>query len=128
MALSILLLPYSHSILGRMRDKLHIIVIATLSILVHPGAFAQEPTEISRYEDCMGLAIDKPAEALNIALLWQENAGGAPARHCEAISLFNLAEYGEAGARFELIAEDIRVGRGMPTIAGTQSGADKVIA
>lgn len=80
-----------------------------------------------RYNKCMRLASDKPVEALNIALLWLENSGGAPAKHCEAVSLFNLAEYGEAAARFELIAADIRFGRGMPTVGGRKFSADPMM-
>ena len=91
------------------------------------NAPAAEPSEIDRYEDCMTQASSKPAEALNKALVWKEQEGGAPARHCEAVSLFNLAEYGEAAARFELIAADIRVGRGMPQVNGKKYAADKVM-
>lgn len=110
-----------------MKVKLQITLAALVCILSQMGALAQETSETSRYNSCMQMARDKPAEALNVALLWIEDMGGAPARHCEAVSLFNLAEFGEAGARFELIAEDIRVGRGMPTVGGKKYAADSVM-
>lgn len=81
-------------------------------------------TQEDRYGKCMNLASSKPSEALNLALIWKEEGSSAPARHCEAVSLFNLAEYGEAGARFELIADDIRIGRGMPVVNGNKQSAD----
>ena len=110
-----------------MKVNLQIKLAASLCIFMHASALAQEPTAANRYDDCMQMANEKPAEALNIALLWQEDMGGAPARHCEAVSLFNLAEFGEAGARFELIAEDIRVGLGMPTVDGKKYAADSAM-
>lgn len=110
-----------------MNIKLQIPLLALFLFTIQETTLAQDVSETSRYDACMQMAHDQPAEALNIALLWQEDMGGAPARHCEAVSLFNIAEYGEAGARFELIAEDIRVGRGMPVVDGKKTAADSVM-
>jgi len=104
--------------------KLQIMMAAAVILSQTIGLAAQEQSQSSRYDDCMRQANENPAEALNTALLWQESGGGAPARHCEAVSLFNIAEYSEAAARFELIAGDIRVGHGMPKIVGVAQAAD----
>ncbi|MFC3053710.1 tetratricopeptide repeat protein [Kordiimonas pumila] len=71
-----------------------------------------------RYIACLDMAAVAPDKAINEALVWQTSGGGVPARHCEAIGLFHLHEYGEAAMRFELIAEDMRVGKGMPVRDG----------
>lgn len=110
-----------------MTIKLQITLLTLFWFAMQVPALAQDVSATSRYDACMQMAQDDPAQALNIALLWQEDMGGAPARHCEAVSLFNLTEYGEAGARFELIAEDIRVGRGMPVVDGKKTAADSAM-
>ncbi len=110
-----------------MNIKLQIALLTIILFFTQIVVLAQDTSETSRYDTCMQMAHDNPAEALNVALLWQEDMGGAPARHCEAVSLFNIAEYGEAGARFELIAKDIRVGRGMPMVDGKKTAADSAM-
>jgi len=75
---------------------------------------AQSGAEEKRYSDCMDLAKQTPDKAINKALVWQNEHGGIPARHCEATGLFHLKEYKEAAARLEAIAEDMRIGKDMP--------------
>jgi len=77
----------------------------------------------SRYDICLDMAERTPDRAINEALIWQNEQGGIPARHCEALGLFYLKEYREAAARLEKIAEDMRIGRGMPTRRGTRQTA-----
>ncbi|WP_262693483.1 tetratricopeptide repeat protein [Kordiimonas aquimaris] len=60
------------------------------------------------------LAEAAPDRGINMALEWQLVNGGVPAKHCEAVGLFFAREYSEAAARLEGIAEDMRIGRGMP--------------
>lgn len=67
-----------------------------------------------RYNRCISLAQRAPDQGINAALEWQLLGGGVPARHCEALALFFDKEYSEAAARLEAIAEDMRIGRGMP--------------
>lgn len=75
---------------------------------------AQSGADEQRYTDCMDLALRAPDKAINRALVWQNEQGGIPARHCEALGLFYLREYEEAAARLERIAEDMRIGKDMP--------------
>lgn len=70
--------------------------------------------EGKKYDQCIALAESAPDRGINMALEWQLNAGGVPARHCEAVGLFFAREYSESAARLEAIAEDMRIGRGMP--------------
>ena len=67
-----------------------------------------------RYRACVDMIDRSPDKAINLALEWQAAGGGVPARHCEALGLFHLQEYAESAARLMRIAEDIRVGKGMP--------------
>lgn len=77
------------------------------------GVRADEGGE-ERYRACVDM-IDRSADsAINLALEWQAAGGGIPARHCEALGLFHLHEYTESAARLMRIAEDMRVGKGMP--------------
>lgn len=79
---------------------------------------AEESRDELRYSACLDLAALAPDKAINDALVWQNEAGGIPARHCEAIGLSHMKEYAEAAIRLEKIAEDMRVGRGMPVRFG----------
>jgi len=67
-----------------------------------------------RYSLCLDLVEKAPDKGINNALEWQLDGGGVPARHCEALGLFYAEEYSEAAVRLEGIAEDMRIGRGMP--------------
>ena len=82
------------------------------------AAHAQGGAEEARYANCMDVAARAPDKGINLALVWQNEGGGIPARHCEALGLFHLQEYGEAAARLEKIATDMRVGKDMPVRLG----------
>jgi tetratricopeptide (TPR) repeat protein len=77
-----------------------------------------------RYADCMDLAERAPDKAINMALIWQNEHGGVPARHCEAYGLYVAGEYEEAAVRMEQIAEDMRTGKDMPVRMGRRMVAD----
>ena len=67
-----------------------------------------------KYAHCMTLAEKSPDQGIAYALAWQADHAGVPARHCEAVGLFHLKEYGEAAIRLEGLVEDMRTGRNMP--------------
>ena len=80
-----------------------------LAALLLPGgpALAQIEEKIDhafQYESCMKLAQSLPEEAYESALAWQDRGGGAPAQHCAAVALLALAQYRDAGERFEALA------------------------
>ncbi len=79
------------------------------------GATAQSAIEDeNRYGRCIDTAERAPDRGINLALEWQLEGGGVPARHCEALGLFFAGEYSEAAIRLENLADDMRIGRGMP--------------
>lgn len=94
-----------------------ILVLAGLASLNAGPLLAKQKTEEDqrdRYSICLGLAEKAPDRGINNALAWLLDGGGVPARHCEALGLFYAGEYSEAAVRLEGIAEDMRIGRGMP--------------
>lgn len=76
-----------------------------------------------RYSTCIALAEKAPDRGINMALEWRLDGGGVPARHCEALGLFYGEDYAEAAVRLEAIAEDMRIGRGMPVRGDTRATA-----
>lgn len=97
-----------------------IISLATLAIFTGlTSSFAvvaqtAETEEEDRYRKCVDTAERAPDRGINLALAWQLEGGGVPARHCEALGLFFAEEFSEAAIRLEKIADDMRIGRGMP--------------
>ena len=76
------------------------------------------PSGEDRYSFCMDMAENAPDKGINLALVWQTEGGGVPARHCEAVGLYYAGEYGESALRLQHIAEDMRLGRDMPLNGG----------
>jgi len=102
-----------------MKDHINICFIVGAALLSYqPAATAQSVAEEVRYGNCIDTAAQAPDKAINLALVWQNEGGGVPARHCEALGLFHLHEYNEAAVRLEAIAKDMRVGRDMPVRLG----------
>lgn len=94
-----------------------LLVLTGLASSITGRAHAGQPSEDEqedRYGVCLDLVEKAPDKGINNALVWQLEGGGVPARHCEALGLFYAGEYSEAAIRLEGIAEDMRIGRGMP--------------
>lgn len=99
------------------RPAATLLVLAGLASLNAGSALAGQSAEAAqedRYDLCLDLVEKTPDRGINNALVWQLEGGGVPARHCEALGLFYAGEYSEAAIRLEGIAEDMRIGRGMP--------------
>jgi len=60
-----------------------------------------------RYGDCMALARSEPKRGLETARAWENAGGGAGARHCRAIALFELGDHVEAGKQLEALAREM---------------------
>jgi tetratricopeptide (TPR) repeat protein len=56
------------------------------------------------YQACLALARTNPEKSIELAGKWVGLGGGEPARHCQALSLVGLKEYGEGATRLEEIA------------------------
>ena len=105
---------------AQMNSRSTLLISAAFASLLVISAEARAQTGgEERYRDCVTMIDRSPDKAINLALEWQASGGGVPARHCEALGLFHLQEYAEAAARLMKIAEDMRVGKGMP-VRGNQ--------
>src|SRR5688572_26720358 len=96
-------------------------VTAVLAILAGPalgatGNAATKPTQSlsptpdienpsHTYEVCLMTAKNEPEKGFEMAGKWQTLGGGPPAKHCEAIALIGMKEYGEAATRLEALAK-----------------------
>lgn len=99
--------------------------IAVFSLFASPfAAFAQTAeSDETRYSRCVDTVERAPDRGINLALEWQLEGGGVPARHCEALGLFFAGEFSEAAIRLENLADDMRIGRGMPVRGDERSTA-----
>lgn len=81
-----------------------------------------------RYDACLTLAEGQPQKAIDTAFAWDAEVGrSALARHCLAIALSRLGQHQVAAERLEVLAEEMRLGRGMPLIDGARLSADPVL-
>lgn len=85
-----------------------------LLLLAAPAALAAPPRsdrpapDDQQYQNCLTLAARRPEEAFDTALAWRDRGGGAPARHCIAMALVQLKQYGDAADRLEKLAVELR--------------------
>lgn len=101
--------------LARMKTMPTLLIsLAIATTMLSPLRVSAAEGGEERYRDCVDMIDRSPDKAINLALEWQAMGGGVPARHCEALALAQLEEYAESAARLMRIAEDIRVGKGMP--------------
>lgn len=59
------------------------------------------------YASCTALVRTDPKAAADRASQWETQGGGQPARHCAAVALFAMGEFGEAAVRLEALAQDM---------------------
>jgi tetratricopeptide (TPR) repeat protein len=59
------------------------------------------------YRHCLAEARRDPETGFEAAITWRDEGGGPPARHCVALALFNLGQYGEAAKRLEELAGEM---------------------
>ena len=59
------------------------------------------------YATCMRLARVSPHEGFESALAWIDSGGGGAAKHCAAVALFSMGQYGESAVRFRDLALSI---------------------
>jgi tetratricopeptide (TPR) repeat protein len=90
-----------------MRIPKPILFLAILALASGPVA-AEEIVPAREYAKCMELAQSNPEQGFEMAVSWRGLGGGDAARHCEAVSLFGLGHYDEAGRRLEELAQTLR--------------------
>jgi tetratricopeptide (TPR) repeat protein len=54
-----------------------------------------------RYAECIALAESDAERAFDSAMVWRDEGGGVPARHCAAVALFAMGQYAEAASRLD---------------------------
>lgn len=57
------------------------------------------------YQVCLNLAHSQPDKGIELAGKWVSLEGGEPAKHCQALALIGLGDYGEGATRLEDIAK-----------------------
>lgn len=80
-----------------------------------PAARAQDETtdadrnaefqNAQEYTACMALAQRQPEDALGSAEAWEQAGGGDAARHCAAVALIGMGQYGDAASRLEQLGQ-----------------------
>ena len=68
-----------------------------------PDPDLRNPTRT--YQMCLQLAHRQPDKGIELAGKWIGLGGGEPAKHCQALSLIGLKEYGEGARRLEEVAQ-----------------------
>ena len=63
-------------------------------------------TGSGRYEACLATVARDPDKGFDEALIWGDQGGGVPARHCAALALFELGHHGEAAKRLGDLARE----------------------
>ncbi len=63
--------------------------------------------EEQRYETCVRLTRSAPDRAYEEARSWEVLGGGLPAKHCVALALYAMGQYGEAAAMLESVAQEL---------------------
>jgi tetratricopeptide (TPR) repeat protein len=87
--------------------------LAGLACMMAGPAAAAEQTEeqaARQYASCIAQAESDAEAAFDQALAWRDMGGGEAAEHCQAKALFYLEQYGEAGRRFEALAQKVKTG------------------
>jgi len=95
----------------------YVVLIAALTLA--PVAFAAEQQQnlapdpdlndpVFTYNFCLALTKEQPDKAIELAGKWVGLGGGEPAKHCQALSLIGLKEYGEGATRLEALAVESR--------------------
>ncbi len=81
------------------------LALAAAVVLAAPAARAQDAAAgRARYLACTALADRTPESALDEAVQWRDEGGGAPARHCMALALIRMGKFADAAAELDTLA------------------------
>lgn len=80
------------------------------------------------YRICLDLTRNQPDKAIELAGKWLTLSGGEPARHCQALALVALKEWGEGATRLEEIASESRQTPGVRANMLAQAGQAWMLA
>ncbi len=63
-----------------------------------------EADESQRYRACLAKAYSNPTEAYEDALIWKNEGGASPARHCLAMAFLGMNAFAEGAEQLEALA------------------------
>lgn len=63
-------------------------------------------TPAKTYQMCLSMARAYPEQGVEFSGKWIGLGGGEPAKHCQAVSMMGMHEYGEAATRLEELAQN----------------------
>ncbi len=106
-----------------MRSVLVVMVFMLGMVLMTPGAHSSGIDESQRYRVCLAKAHSTPSAAYEDAIIWKNEGGAGPARHCIAMALLGLGAYAEGAQKLESLAYAPDIGdESLRTQALIQSG------
>ena len=92
----------------RIGQRLAAIVIVSAALVSGDGdALAAEVDHAKQYSACIALIYRTPDKAYESAMAWEKQGGGASARHCAALALFERGLRTEAAERLEALAAEL---------------------
>lgn len=77
------------------------------ALLAATAAQAAESAAVRDYDGCMKLVGERPEDALEGALGWEQAGGGSGARHCAAMALAAMGNFPDAADQLESLAWDL---------------------
>jgi tetratricopeptide (TPR) repeat protein len=98
------------------------------------AALAQEAGEEKalsnrdKYQSCISVSHQTPQVSFDEGMKWRDEGGGLPAQHCVALALVKLGLYEEAAQQLDVVANDLRRGKGLNFAEMTARGDRKVLA
>ncbi len=107
--------------------------IFLIAMLVSGAALAADPPPASQpeldlqhpgwtYQTCLELSRKNPEKAVELAGQWIGLGGGEAAKHCQALALVGVGEYGEGATRLEALVEVSRQPAGVRANMLAQAG------
>ncbi|PHS29397.1 MAG: hypothetical protein COA85_00645 [Robiginitomaculum sp.] len=103
--------------------SIFVIVLLLLGIALTPTNAHSSTDESQRYRTCLAKAHSRPSAAYEDAVIWKNEGGAGPARHCLAMALLGMRAYAEGADKLESLAYAPDIGdEGLRTPALIQSG------
>lgn len=93
------------------KSALPLFILAAAIIGLPPAGRAAEEEEKAdsrSYAECLAMVNKDAEEAYETAIAWRDAGGGEPAKHCAAIALLGLGQYGDAAERLETLAKELQ--------------------
>lgn len=112
-----------------MRTVLALLLLSAPALAAEPFAPAPDlQNPAFTYRICLDLSRTAPEKAVELAGKWLGLGGGEPARHCQALALVGLKEWGEGATRLEEIAAESKQTPGVRANMLAQAGQAWILA